>query len=83
MIDIFNYETFEIEEFSIFFERRWNLVEINVTRDELENELKTQIPHLVYPLTSVLDESVGSVLWFGARGHGQVDGIDYSTNCRV
>lgn len=54
-----------------------------MTRDELAEALKSRIAHVVYPLNSVLDESVGAVLWFGARGRSSVDGIDYSTSCRV
>lgn len=56
---------------------------MNVTRDELNQSLKSRISHLVYPLNSVLDESVGSVLWFGARGIGNVDDNKYNSNCRV
>lgn len=63
--------------------RKWKLIEVNVTRTELNEALKKRIAHLVYPLNSVLDESLGSVLWFGARGCGKVDDIDYDSNCRV
>lgn len=69
--------------FSFYCHRNWNLVEVNVTRNELDEALKSRIPHLVYPLSTVLDESIGSVLWFGARGHGLVDGTEYTSNCRV
>lgn len=31
----------------------------------------------------MLDESIGAVLWFGSQGSGNVDDIDYSSNCRV
>ncbi|XP_031632656.1 asparagine synthetase domain-containing protein CG17486 [Contarinia nasturtii] len=51
-------------------ERKWNLVEVNVSRNELSDALKTRIRHLVFPLRTVLDESLGCVLWFGARGKG-------------
>lgn len=56
---------------------------MNVTRTELNEALKTRISHLVYPLNTVLDESIGAVLWFGSQGSGNVDDIDYSSNCRV
>lgn len=56
---------------------------MNVTRDELNEALRSRITHLVYPLNTVLDESIGSVLWFGAQGRGHVDGVEYSSNCRV
>lgn len=63
--------------------RKWNLVEVDVTREELENALQNRICHLVYPLNTVLDESLGSVLWFGARGQGKVDDVEYTSKCRV
>lgn len=63
--------------------RKWNLIEVNITRNELNESLKHRIAHLVYPLNSVLDESLGSVLWFGARGRGSVNGYNYNSNCRV
>lgn len=63
--------------------RIWNLVEVDVTRDELDEALKSRISHLVYPLNTVLDESLGCVLWFGARGRGKNNGIEYNSNCRV
>lgn len=66
-----------------FFLRNWNLIEVNVTRTELNEALKTRISHLVYPLNTVLDESIGAVLWFGSRGSGTTGDIDYSSNCRV
>lgn len=58
-------------------------MEVDVDRNELGEALNTRVPHLVYPLNTVLDESLGCVLWFGARGRGKVDGIDYFSNCRV
>lgn len=63
--------------------RTWNLIEVNITRTELNDALEHRIAHLVYPLNSVLDESLGSVLWFGARGSGTVNGENYNSNCRV
>lgn len=63
--------------------RQWNLVEVNVTRDELSKALKERIIHLIYPLTSVLDSDLAAVLWFGARGQEQVNGNNYHSACRV
>ncbi|XP_061091095.1 asparagine synthetase domain-containing protein 1 [Conger conger] len=51
-------------------DRRWNFVEINVTREELQEMRLKSISHLVYPLETVLDDSIGCAVWFAARGVG-------------
>ncbi len=51
-------------------ERRWNFVEINVTQEELQKMREERICHLVYPLDTVLDDSIGCAVWFAARGTG-------------
>ncbi|XP_054471225.1 asparagine synthetase domain-containing protein 1 [Anoplopoma fimbria] len=51
-------------------ERRWNFVEINVTKEELQEIRQERICHLVYPLDTVLDDSIGCAVWFAARGTG-------------
>ncbi|XP_017052378.1 asparagine synthetase domain-containing protein CG17486 [Drosophila ficusphila] len=48
-------------------ERRWNLLEVNVTRHELQEHLTTRIRHLIYPLKTVLDESLGCAFWFASH----------------
>lgn len=53
-------------------DRRWNFVEINVTREELQEMRMKSISHLVYPLETVLDDSIGCAVWFAARGVGTV-----------
>ncbi|XP_007541660.1 asparagine synthetase domain-containing protein 1 [Poecilia formosa] len=53
-------------------ERRWNFVEINVTPEELQEARRQRIRHLVLPLDSVLDDSIGCAVWFAARGAGNV-----------
>ncbi|KAL3869433.1 hypothetical protein ACJMK2_042114 [Sinanodonta woodiana] len=50
--------------------RRWNFIEVNVTRDELREARTRHIRHLVYPLTTVLDDSIGCAVWFAAKGDG-------------
>lgn len=70
-----------IEELrSINPNRVWNLVEINVPRREVDKELINTVKHLVYPLTTVLDESLGGALWF-ASGGGVKSAPDHC--CRV
>lgn len=51
-------------------ERRWNFVEINVTKEELQKIRQERICHLVHPLDTVLDDSIGCAVWFAARGTG-------------
>lgn len=64
-------------------DRVWNLVEVNIDRKELNEVLKEKIIHLVYPLISVLDESLGGALWFAARGVGLLHEKPYQSTCRV
>ncbi|XP_031145520.1 asparagine synthetase domain-containing protein 1 [Sander lucioperca] len=51
-------------------ERRWNFVEIDVTKEELQTVRQERICHLVHPLATVLDDSIGCAVWFAARGTG-------------
>ncbi|XP_077474025.1 asparagine synthetase domain-containing protein 1 [Stigmatopora argus] len=51
-------------------ERRWNFVEVDVTREELQQMRRERISHLVHPLDTVLDDSIGCAVWFAARGKG-------------
>lgn len=53
-------------------ERRWTFVEINVTQEELQKMRHERICHLVHPLDTVLDDSIGCAVWFAARGTGFV-----------
>lgn len=51
-------------------ERKWNFVEINVTQEELQEKRLERVCHLVHPLDTVLDDSIGCAVWFAARGAG-------------
>lgn len=53
-------------------ERLWNFVEINVTQEELQKMRQERICHLVHPLDTVLDDSIGCAVWFAARGVGVI-----------
>lgn len=64
-------------------QRQWNLIKVNVTRNELNEMLRSKISHLVYPLRSVLDESLGAVLWFGSNANGFLNEKPYKSSCRV
>ncbi|XP_065606475.1 asparagine synthetase domain-containing protein 1 [Cyrtonyx montezumae] len=50
--------------------RTWNFVEINVTLKELKELRRQRISHLIYPLDTVLDDSIGCAIWFASRGEG-------------
>nr|XP_023416877.1 asparagine synthetase domain-containing protein 1 [Cavia porcellus] len=50
--------------------RVWNFVEINVSLEELQKLRSTHIRHLVQPLDTVLDDSIGCAVWFASRGIG-------------
>lgn len=45
--------------------------EINVPKEELEECQRRSIADLVHPRQTILDESLGSALWFAARGHDE------------
>lgn len=63
-------------------DRDWNFIEINIKRAEL-NENLSILSSLVFPLSNVLDESLGAALYFASRGKGLVDGVPYTSPCRV
>ncbi|XP_051871748.1 asparagine synthetase domain-containing protein 1 [Pristis pectinata] len=50
--------------------RHWNFIEINITLEELKEMRQYRISHLVQPLDTVLDDSIGCAVWFAARGIG-------------
>ncbi|XP_055842035.1 asparagine synthetase domain-containing protein CG17486 isoform X2 [Episyrphus balteatus] len=63
--------------------RKWNFIEVNVTRKELNDELQSHIKHLIYPLNTILDESLGCAFWFASRGNGYCNGNIYKSSARV
>lgn len=60
-------------------ERKWNFVQVNVTQAELQEERSNHIADLIFPLNTILDDSLGSALWFASRGKT----MDYESPCRV
>ena len=50
--------------------RRWNFVEIDTCVTELSQVRQDSTEQLIYPLTTVLDDSIGTPLWLAARGRG-------------
>uniref|UniRef100_A0A023F173 Putative asparagine synthase n=1 Tax=Triatoma infestans TaxID=30076 RepID=A0A023F173_TRIIF len=73
-----------LKELSLLYpQRKWNFVEINVSQEEL-GELRSQhIADLIYPLKSILDDSLGCALWFAARGKGVLNGQPYTSPARI
>nr|XP_004660272.2 asparagine synthetase domain-containing protein 1 [Jaculus jaculus] len=67
--------------------RTWNFVEINVSLEELQQQRRAQIRHLVQPLDTVLDDSIGCAVWFASRGSGWLvtqDGVkSYQSSAKV
>ena len=65
--------------------RKWNFVEINVTLDELRVQRQSIIKRLLYPLQTVLDDSIGCAVWFASRGQGQLTGTNepYKSHAEV
>ncbi|XP_053599704.1 asparagine synthetase domain-containing protein CG17486 isoform X2 [Plodia interpunctella] len=51
--------------------RKWVFKEVNITREMLEIMQESIIGDLVYPRQTILDESLGSALWFAARGEDE------------
>lgn len=57
-------------------DREWRFKEININKKELDEKRNQCIADLIYPLKTVLDDSLGCALWFASRG------LDDS-HCRV
>ncbi|KJH42632.1 asparagine synthase [Dictyocaulus viviparus] len=55
---------------SRYCDRRWRLILVDVTKDELEAN-RSFIAKAAAPANSVLDESIACVLWFALRGTGK------------
>jgi len=56
-----------------------------VTREELDEMRRKRISTLIYPLNTVLDDSLGCALWFASRGKGCLHPGDaqYSSHATV
>ncbi|KAL1764778.1 asparagine synthetase domain-containing protein 1 [Sigmodon hispidus] len=67
--------------------RTLNFVEINVSLEELQKLRRDRICHLVQPLDTVLDDSIGCAVWFASRGIGWLVTQDavrsYSSSAKV
>lgn len=54
-----------------------------MSRTELAEKLSSDISDCVYPLSTILDESLGAALWFAARAQGTLNANPYNSPCRV
>ncbi|XP_061192721.1 asparagine synthetase domain-containing protein 1-like [Saccostrea echinata] len=68
--------------------RKWNFIMVNVSIAELQKKRSEHIRHLVYPLETVLDDSIGCAVWFAARGegilgNGEHAGMPYKSSAKV
>lgn len=54
---------------------------MNELRHYRENVIKT----VIYPCSTVLDDSIGSALWFAARGNGTLhhNNLSYESSAEV
>ncbi|XP_026687889.1 asparagine synthetase domain-containing protein 1-like, partial [Diaphorina citri] len=57
--------------------------QINISRRELEDQRHCHIKDVIYPLDTVLDDSLGCAVWFAARGVGRLGSCDYTSPARV
>ena len=62
----------------------FNLVLVDVTKDELRKKRDQCIRHLLYPLVTVLDDSIACAIWFAAQGRGRssLGNLNYQTPAR-
>jgi len=70
-----------------------NMVCVDIPITELQATRKNNIQPLLYPLNTVLDDSIGCAIWFAARGQGKLslspgsggnqEQVDYTSGCRV
>lgn len=64
---------------SICPDREWRFLEINISQKELNDQRTGHISDLIFPLKTVLDDSLGCALWFASRGSTDT----YNSPCRV
>ena len=59
-----------------FPERIFHFLRVNVTKEELQLERTSSIAKAIAPGYSVLDDSIGCVMWFACRARGIEDGME-------
>lgn len=65
--------------------RKWNFVEVNISRAELQKYRSSRICNLLHPLCTILDESLGCAVWFASRAKGTISSSAniYESPCRL
>ena len=69
--------------------RQWNFVEIDTSLEELSQVREDRTVQLIYPLTTVMDDSIGTPVWLAARGMGNLlqheatVSVPYQSNARI
>ena len=63
---------------TIFPQRKFNFVMANIEKNELVAKRNEDIKQLLYPLDTVLDDSIGCAIWFASRGKGTLKMEDAS-----
>ncbi|KYN06245.1 PREDICTED: asparagine synthetase domain-containing protein 1 [Cyphomyrmex costatus] len=65
--------------------RKWNFIECNITQVELQLYRASRICDLLYPLRTILDESLGCAMWFASRAKGVLYPVNeiYESPCRI
>lgn len=60
--------------------RKWNFIVIDVTAEQLMNLREKMIKKIIYPLNTVLDDSIGCAIYFAGTGKGQLIQDDLQLN---
>ncbi|CAK9811679.1 Asparagine synthetase domain-containing protein 1 [Anthophora plagiata] len=65
--------------------RKWNFIKVNISQIELQTYRSSRISNLLYPLCTILDESLGCAVWFASRAKGIINSSTdiYESPCRV
>lgn len=58
--------------------RKWNFVAIDRTPEQLVDYRERIIKRIIYPLNTVLDDSIGCAMYFASSGHGRLIQDDLS-----
>lgn len=58
-----------------FPERVFHFLRVDVTKDELQKKRTSSIAQAIVPGSTVLDDSIGCVVWFACRAQGLENGI--------
>ena len=62
-----------VRELRALSARRFNLIEVNVSLDELQQS-RRHLLAVLRPASTVMDLNIGAALWYGSRGRGMLCG---------